>query len=84
MSGRDRTELDQRFHKAIVSAAHNEFLVQLLPIINSSVSETIALRSEADTIAADTLRDHAMLMSSSPTGTPPVSRMRWSFTSSTL
>ena len=62
MSGRDRTELDQRFHKAIVSAAHNAFLVQLLPIINSSVSETIALRSEADTIAADTLRDHAMLM----------------------
>lgn len=61
-SGRDRTELDQQFHKAIVSAAHNEFLKQLLPIINSSVSETIALRSEADTIAADTLRDHAMLM----------------------
>lgn len=62
LNGRDRTELDQRFHKAIVSAAHNEFLEQLLPIINSSVSETIALRSEAETIANDTLRDHAMLM----------------------
>ena len=62
LSGADRTERDQAFHRAIVKAAHNEFLEQLLPIINSSVSETIALRSESEKIAEDTLRDHAMLM----------------------
>ena len=62
LSGADRTEIDQRFHRAIVSAARNEFLEQLVPIINSSVAETIALHSEAETIASDTLRDHAMLM----------------------
>lgn len=62
LRGADRTEKDQCFHRAIVAAARNEFLEQLVPIINSSVAETIALHSESEKIASDTLRDHAMLM----------------------
>ena len=33
-AGRDRTQADQAFHTAIVRAAHNEFLLRLLPIIH--------------------------------------------------
>lgn len=30
-TGRDRTEYDQAFHQAIVSASHNDFLIRLVP-----------------------------------------------------
>ena len=46
-AGQDRTEADRDFHAAIVRAAHNEFMVRLLPVIHQ---------------AEDTLRDHALLL----------------------
>lgn len=61
-TGGNRTEVDQKFHNAIVAASHNAFLQRLIPIINSAVEEAILLGSGAETLAENTLRDHALLM----------------------
>lgn len=61
-TGGNRTEIDQDFHNAIVAASHNAFLQRLIPIINSAVEEAILLGSGAETLAENTLRDHALLM----------------------
>ena len=61
-TGRDRTEYDQAFHQAIVSASHNDFLIRLVPIINRAVMEAIQLRSMETVLEEITLQDHALLM----------------------
>ncbi len=61
-SNADRTADDQEFHKRIAIAAHNRFMLQLLPIIHSTVSETIMLNEQQDQLSESTLRDHAQLM----------------------
>ncbi len=60
--GEDRTKIDQEFHNAIVMASHNAFLQRLIPIINRAVGEAILFGSETETLAENTLRDHALLM----------------------
>lgn len=67
LKGMDRTEIDQKFHEAIVEASHNEFLKQLLPLINKCVQDSITLNSGCslpsdDILAKNTLRDHAQIM----------------------
>lgn len=61
-SNEDRTEADQEFHKKIAIASHNRFMLQLLPIIHSTVSETILLNEQQELLSESTLRDHAQLM----------------------
>ena len=61
-AGRDRTKADQAFHAAIVRAAHNEFMVRLLPMIHRAVSTAVESGGHRDQLAEDTLRDHALLM----------------------
>lgn len=60
--GKDRTEADQEFHKAIIMASHNDFMIRLIPLINRAVSESIFINSSGTTLAENTLRDHAMIM----------------------
>ena len=60
--GADRTAADRAFHMAIVRAAHNEFMTRLMPIISQAVSTAIATGEHAEELAADTLRDHGLLM----------------------
>lgn len=60
--GRDRTEADRAFHAAIVRAAHNEFLLRLLPMIHQAVETAIISGEHEETLAQVTLRDHALLM----------------------
>lgn len=60
--GEDRTAADRAFHAAIVRAAHNEFMVRLLPVIDRAVAAAIASGEHAEELADDTLRDHALLM----------------------
>ena len=60
--GRDRTEADREFHAAIVRATHNEFMVRLLPLIHRAVYTAVGTGEHGDRLAADTLRDHALLM----------------------
>ena len=59
--------MDQKFHGAIVKASHNEFLQQLLPLIERGVQDSITLNNgchlpSEDILAKNTLRDHALLM----------------------
>ena len=61
-AGRDRTQADQAFHTAIVRAAHNEFLLRLLPIIHQAVSTAVERGEHREQLAEDTLRDHALLL----------------------
>ena len=60
--GRDRTAADRAFHAAIVRAAHNEFLMRLLPLIDQAVAAALTAGEHQEQLAEDTLRDHALLM----------------------
>ena len=63
---KDRTEYDQEFHRAIIMASHNEFMIQLIPLIETAVSESITMAisdtNAGKTLAYDTLHDHALIM----------------------
>ena len=61
-AGEDRTQVDRAFHSAIVRAAHNEFLVRLLPLIHRAVATATAKGAHGEQLAEDTLRDHALLL----------------------
>ncbi len=61
-TGQDRTQADRAFHAAIVRAAHNEFLVRLLPVIDQAVETAIASGQRREQLAQATLRDHALLL----------------------
>lgn len=61
-AGADRTQADRAFHAAIVRAAHNEFMVRLLPIIDQAVETAIASGARREELAQATLRDHALLL----------------------
>lgn len=61
-NGEDRTNADQAFHRAIVMASHNNFMIRLIPLINRAVSESIFLSTNGETLAKNTLSDHAMIM----------------------
>lgn len=60
--GRDRVEADGAFHAAIVRATHNEFMVRLLPLIHRAVQTAVETGKEPERLAADTIRDHALLL----------------------
>lgn len=61
-AGQDRTAVDQEFHRAIVTAAHNEFMLRLVPIINRAIEDVIRINVEYSSLAEYTLQDHALLM----------------------
>lgn len=60
--GEDRTEADQLFHRAIVMASHNEFLIRMIPIINNAVHMAIASTSDHPELLGYTLQDHRQIM----------------------
>lgn len=55
-------EYEQKFHNAIASATHNQFITSLLPIFNRAIHQGIILATEAPQVAELTLRDHRLLM----------------------
>lgn len=61
-TGQDRVEADGAFHAAIVRATHNEFMVRLLPLIHRAVYTAVGTGEHGERLAADTLRDHALLL----------------------
>ena len=61
-AGQDRVEADGAFHAAIVRATHNEFMVRLLPLIHRAVYTAVGTGEHGERLAADTLRDHALLL----------------------
>ena len=61
-AGEDRTGADRAFHTAIVRAAHNEYMMRLLPMIHQAVSTAVEAGEQQERLAEDTLRDHALLL----------------------
>lgn len=59
---KDRTEVEQAFHKSIARATHNEFMNQLMPVIYEGINKGVRLsRVHAEAVEA-TLVDHRILM----------------------
>ena len=77
-AGQDRTEADRDFHAAIVRAAHNEFMVRLLPVIHQAVAAAVESGEHGEQLAEDTLRDHALLLEFlAKAGTERAQSMPW-------
>lgn len=60
--GTDRVQADRAFHAAIVQAAHNEYMVRLLPVIDRAVEAAVQSGLQGEQLAQDTLHDHALLL----------------------
>lgn len=60
--GKDRTEVEQAFHKSIAKATHNEFMNQLMPVIYEGINKGVRLSKVHEEAVQATLVDHKMLM----------------------
>ncbi len=59
---KDRRAEEQTFHRAIVKAAHNEFMNRLMPIIQEAINKGVTLSEEKKEAIEDTILDHRMIM----------------------
>lgn len=59
---KDRTDVEQKFHKEIAKATHNEFIDKLMPIIFQAIDKGVKLSQKNDLVVKDTLNDHQMIM----------------------
>lgn len=60
--GKDRTEIEQAFHKSIAKATHNEFMNKLMPVIYQAIDKGVALSEKKEIAVKDTITDHRMIM----------------------
>lgn len=60
--GKDRTKVEQSFHKSIAKATHNEFINQLMPVIYEGINKGVKLSEAYEEAVQATLTDHKMLM----------------------
>ncbi|MEI3614154.1 FadR/GntR family transcriptional regulator [Pseudogracilibacillus sp. SO30301A] len=60
--GRDRTDVEQKFHKAIAKATHNELMDKLMPVIFQAINKGVILSQKNERVAKDTINDHKMIM----------------------
>lgn len=58
----DRTEAERRFHNAIVKAAHNNFMENLMPVIYQAIDKGVILSEKKELAIKDTINDHKMIM----------------------
>lgn len=58
----DRTEVEQRFHKEIAKATHNEFIDKLMPVIFQAIDKGVKLAQKNERVAKHTLNDHKIIM----------------------
>ena len=61
-NGKDRTQDEHSFHKAIAQATHNEFMNKLMPILYQAISKGVALSTQSEKAINDTIGDHRMIM----------------------
>ena len=59
---KDRTEDELLFHKSIAEAAHNEFMIELLPMIFKAIERGVAISEQITEISDDTLYDHRSIV----------------------
>ena len=60
--GKDRTDVEQNFHKSISKATHNDFMDKLMPVIYQAIDTGVILSKSNERASKDTLHDHKMLM----------------------
>lgn len=60
--GKDRTEVEQAFHKSIAKATHNEFMNQLMPVIYEGINNGVRLSKVHEEAVQATLTDHRILV----------------------
>lgn len=60
--GKDRTQLEQAFHKSIAKATHNEFMNQLMPVIYEGINKGVRLSKVHEEAVQATLVDHKILV----------------------
>ena len=53
---------EQKFHNAIASATHNQFITALLPIFNRAIHQGIILANQSPQAAEGTIHEHRLLM----------------------
>lgn len=58
----NRTEVEQKFHKAIAKATHNKFIEQLMPVIFQAIDKGVVLSQKNEHVAKHTLHDHHIIM----------------------
>lgn len=58
----DRTEVEQKFHKSIAKATHNEFMNKLMPVIYQAIDKGVILSEKKELAVKDTISDHKMIM----------------------
>ncbi len=61
-AGKDRTDNEHLFHKAIAQATHNEFMNQLMPILYQAIAKGVTLSAMSQKAVSDTVNDHRMIM----------------------
>ncbi len=61
-AGKDRTDNEHSFHKAIAQATHNEFMNQLMPILYQAIAKGVTLSTMSQKAVSDTVGDHRMIM----------------------
>ena len=59
---KDRTDDELLFHKSIAEAAHNEFMIELLPMIFKAIERGVAISEQITEISDDTLYDHRSIV----------------------
>lgn len=59
---KDRTKVEQSFHKSIAKATHNEFMNQLMPVIYEGINKGVKLSEAYEEAVQATLVDHKILM----------------------
>lgn len=60
--GKDRTEVEQAFHRSIAKATHNEFMNQLMPVIYEGIHKGVRLSKVYEEAVQATLVDHKILI----------------------
>ena len=61
LAGEDTTDTDIAFHTAILKAAHNDFILQIAPVVRQALSDQRILKASADLIKS-VLPDHTLIM----------------------
>jgi len=61
LAGEDTTDMDIAFHTAIMKAAHNEFILQIAPVVRQALSDQRILKASEDLIKS-VLPDHTLIM----------------------
>ena len=60
--GKPWTKADQEFHRLIITAAHNDFMSHLVPLINRAIDESVIIGSSKESLYQNTVQDHALIM----------------------